>query len=1377
MFKMSASPKSGPRQDKMIPVFYVLMTLFALVCGEARATEPFNLAYTGRLVDESGKPMAGPLDLQISFYDGDGKPKAYPYFFYKVALKDGVFKVTLDIKGIDSNDLFGGATQVEVTDMTNNKIYPKQRFAAVPFAMRVPVDGKTIGFNTGGQLSIENSAVSGGQIIATINQSTDKINSARLPDLSGDVTGEPGANTITKIQGKAVSANTPSANDVLQWNGTAWTPSQVTGAGGGSVTSISASAPLGVANGSSTPVINITQSGSTTDGYLAASDWNTFNSKQNALTAANSIAGGFLTSADWVTFNGKQENLGYTPINKVGDTMSGALSFSASNGYVGVKAPSSVVASTVFTLPAADGTSGQFLSTDGSGILSWISQSAALVSSVAGKTGAVSLSTSDLTEGTNLYYTDARVKSVLNASGPLTYSNGTFGINQANGGVGGYLSSGDWSAFNGKQSALSAATSGSSGWLSSSDWLAFNSKESSITSGTTSQYLRGDKSWQTLSTTDVAEGSLLYYTDSRARAAISGSGVISYDNGSGVIGLAQADGSNHGYLASTDWTTFNGKQAALSFTPVNKAGDTMGGALHMGGYDLSSVGNIGLGAAKTLALGSYATDPGGLTASDKGKTWFNSTSGEVKYWNGSAAIALGAAGSGLANLNGEVGNSQTFANGSIGTAPTFNSASNVHTLNIPMASGSGVTAGLISKSDYDTFNAKQPALDAATGSSNGYLASSDWVSFNSKGGVASVTAGAGLSGGTITTNGTIALSTSGVTAGTYVRANVTVDSYGRIISAANSALLVNGDIDSNASIDQEKIAGLTASLAGKEQAIATGSAGQYLSGNKSWQNLNTAAVAESGSLYYTDARARAALGGSGVLAYDSSTGVFSLAQANGSTDGYLSSSDWTSFNSISGKVSSVTGTAPVTVTGTTAPIVSMAVATSGADGYLASSDWSNFNGKQPNLGYTPLNKAGDTMSGPILLGSPNDLRFGAASGTNYVSLKAPATVSTSVTWTLPATDGASGQILATNGSGSLSWTSGAPGSVSSVSGSSPVNVTGGTTPVVSMSQAAGTTDGYLSSADWTSFNGRIGSFNTLTAATQTLAIGTTGTAPTWNSATSTHTLNIPMSSAANVTAGLLSSADWSTFNGKQAALSGATSVTNGYLASSDWIAFNSKEGAISSGTSAQFWRGDKTWHTLDTSAVSEGSNQYYLDARARSAISAVVPLVYSDATGIVSLPKATSSADGYISSGDWSTFNTGASQWSASNGNIYRSSGNVGIGTTAPVASLDINGAIKATAVSNASTAIDFSTGNLQYTSSSCTGMTLKNMKSGGTYALSVQGNGGGTCAFTAYSDGGSTSLTVKTGPAALTQTSNKMTIFSFMVMGSVVFVTAVDGY
>lgn len=51
----------------------------------------------------------------------------------------------------------------------------------------------------------------------------------------------------------------------------------------------------------------------------------------------------------------------------------------------------------------------------------------------------------------------------------------------------------------------------------------------------------------------------------------------------GIISLQNADSTHTGALTSTDWGTFNGKQDALGFTPVNKAGDTMTGALVLPG--------------------------------------------------------------------------------------------------------------------------------------------------------------------------------------------------------------------------------------------------------------------------------------------------------------------------------------------------------------------------------------------------------------------------------------------------------------------------------------------------------------------------------------------------------------------------------------------------------------------------------------------------------------------------------------------------------------------------------------------------------------------------------------------------------------------------
>lgn len=70
----------------------------------------------------------------------------------------------------------------------------------------------------------------------------------------------------------------------------------------------------------------------------------------------------------------------------------------------------------------------------------------------------------------------------------------------------------------------------------------------------------------------------------------------------------------------------------------------------------------------------------------------------------------------------------------------------------------------------------------------------------------------------------------------------------------------------------------------------------------------------------------------------------------------------------------------------------------------------------------------------------------------------------------------------------------------------------------------------------------------------------------------------------------------------------------GVLTSADWSTFNAKEPAISAGTALQYWRGDKTFQTLDTAAVPENTNLYFTDARARTA--AVADAINNGTTNI-----------------------------------------------------------------------------------------------------------------------------------------------------------------
>jgi hypothetical protein len=64
------------------------------------------------------------------------------------------------------------------------------------------------------------------------------------------------------------------------------------------------------------------------------------------------------------------------------------------------------------------------------------------------------------------------------------------------------------------------------------------------------------------------------------------------------------------------------------------------------------------------------------------------------------------------------------------------------------------------------------------------------------------------------------------------------------------------------------------------------------------------------------------------------------------------------------------------------------------------------------------------INGNAQLLAQGDLRFADADSSNWVAFQSPATVAANVTWTLPSVDGAAGQFLSTNASGTLSWASG-----------------------------------------------------------------------------------------------------------------------------------------------------------------------------------------------------------------------------------------------------------------------------------------------------------------------------------------------------------------
>ena len=80
------------------------------------------------------------------------------------------------------------------------------------------------------------------------------------------------------------------------------------------------------------------------------------------------------------------------------------------------------------------------------------------------------------------------------------------------------------------------------------------------------------------------------------------------------------------------------------------------------------------------------------------------------------------------------------------------------------------------------------------------------------------------------------------------------------------------------------------------------------------------------------------------------------------------------------------------------------------------------------LAGTYANLASPTFTGDIELAAQAPIKFMDADSSNYVALRAPATVTSDVTWTLPATDGSFGQLLKTDGHGNLGWATDQAGS-------------------------------------------------------------------------------------------------------------------------------------------------------------------------------------------------------------------------------------------------------------------------------------------------------------------------------------------------------------
>ena len=164
--------------------------------------------------------------------------------------------------------------------------------------------------------------------------------------------------------------------------------------------------------------------------------------------------------------------------------------------------------------------------------------------------------------------------------------------------------------------------------------------------------------------------------------------------------------------------------------------------------------------------------------------------------------------------------------------------------------------------------------------------------------------------------------------------------------------------------------------------------------------------------------------------------------------------------------------------------------------------------------------------GDITVGSGNGYKTYFAWGTSGQSahvINALGAIGLNTSITGSTNFGTNGQVLTSAGSGATpTWTTPTTGTVTSVTGTSPVVSSGGNTPAISMPAATTSVSGYLTSTDWNTFNGK--------QAAGTYVNSVSATAPITSSGGVTPTIAIP--AATTSVNGYLTSTDWNTFNGK-----------------------------------------------------------------------------------------------------------------------------------------------------------------------------------------------------------------------------------------------------
>ena len=281
---------------------------------------------------------------------------------------------------------------------------------------------------------------------------------------------------------------------------------------------------------------------------------------------------GFLASTDWTTFNNKVSSTSLSalaPLSYNSGSGSFGFDFTHANSWTGTQTFGNIADTNATTSSLyVTGITSHLIKTDVNG---------QLVAAVAGSDYQAPLTTGNLTVGSNL--------SVSGGTGAVIGSGASITL-------GGNVVTAVANDTN-----VTGSIAGNNLTLGWTGTLGVGRGGTGIGSPAAAAILLGNYAgtgYQQLATsslglltTNVAEGTNLYFTNARAQAAISVSGApLTYSGG--AIGINQASGSQNGFLASTDWANFNSKIASTSLSAT-------GPLAYNSATGVFSLGTIGIG--------------------------------------------------------------------------------------------------------------------------------------------------------------------------------------------------------------------------------------------------------------------------------------------------------------------------------------------------------------------------------------------------------------------------------------------------------------------------------------------------------------------------------------------------------------------------------------------------------------------------------------------------------------------------------------------------------------------------------------------------------------------------------------------------------------